>query len=115
MSFRLRISKRAVRDIEQAIAYTLQHFGERKHEVYKSLIREALADVAAHPLAPPAKPRPELHRNARTFHIARKGKPARHFFLYRVVGKEFLDIGRLLHDSMDLQRHLPEGFEADES
>jgi toxin ParE1/3/4 len=79
------------------------------------LIREALSDIVARPLMPPAKPSPEIHSSARTFHIARKGKSARHFFLYRVVSEEVVDIGRLLHDSMDLRRHLPKGCGVDEA
>jgi plasmid stabilization system protein ParE len=101
MSDTLRISDRAARDIEGALAYTLDQFGARKQSIYRALIRDALTDIAADPDRAPAKRRPELHPDARTFHIARRGRPARHFFLYR-----------LLHDSMDLQRHLPHGFEA---
>ena len=112
MSFTLRFSRTAVRDIEEILAYTLTHFGARKHEQYKALIRQALRDIAADPDRSPAKRRPELHRDVRTFHIARQGRRARHFLLYRVVGDRFIDIGRLLHDSMDLKRHLPPGFEA---
>lgn len=29
---------------------------------------------------------------------------------YRVVGDQYIDIGRLLHDSMEMTRHLPDGF-----
>ena len=108
MSFRLRISTAAVRDIEQVLAHTLQEFGLRQYEQYKDLIRTALADIVANPNRPSAR-RPELHPDARTFHLARPGRDARHFLLYRVVG-EFVDVGRLLHDSMDLRRHLPKGF-----
>lgn len=110
MSLKLRFSKRAVRDIEGILAHTLQEFGEGQYEEYKELIRAALADVAADPNRPTARRRPELHADARTFHIARPGKDARHFLLYRVSGDRFVDIGRLLHDSMDLRRHLPKGF-----
>jgi toxin ParE1/3/4 len=109
MSFRLRISAAAVRDIEQVLAHTLQEFGLRQYEEYKDLIRTALAEIAANPNRPTARLRPELHPNARTFHLARPGRHARHFLLYRVVG-DYVDVGRLLHDSMDLRRHLPKGL-----
>ncbi len=110
MRLRLRFSQQAVQDIEDVLAYTLGHFGQRRHEQYKLLIRQALAEIASRPNAPPARHRPEIHADARTFHIARAGKRARHFFLYRVIEGQSIDIGRLLHDSMDLQRHLPDGF-----
>lgn len=97
MSHTLRISNRAARDIEEVLAYTLAQFGARKRAEYRALIRDALADIAADPHRAPAKHRPELHPGARTFHIARRGKRARHFLLYRVIGDEFVDVGRLLH------------------
>jgi toxin ParE1/3/4 len=110
MSFRMRFSRLAARDIEGILAHTLQEFGERQYGQYKDLIRSALVDIAADPDRPTARRRPELHPDARTFHIARPGRNARHFLLYRVVGNRFVDVGRLLHDSMDLKRHLPKGF-----
>jgi toxin ParE1/3/4 len=114
MSFTLRISATARRDIEDVLAYTLAQFGERKRAEYRLLIQLALADIRADPNKTPAKRRPELHRDARTFHIARAGRRARHFLLFRVVDGEIVEIGRLLHDAMELRRHLPEGFEAGE-
>lgn len=112
MKFKLRLSKRAVQDIEGVLVYTQAQFGEQKYERYKALIRQALADIAADPYRLPARHRPEISADVRTFHMARRGKKARQLFLYRVVQEEFVDIGRLLHDSMDIQRHRPEGWEA---
>ena len=111
MKFKLRFSKSAVRDIEEVLAYTLAQFGQQKTEQYKELIRQALAEIATDPNHPPAKYRPEIHADARTFHLARRGRRARHLFLYRVIGNEFVDIARLLHDSMEIERHLPEGLD----
>ena len=87
MSFKLRFSTRAAQDIEEVLGHTLWHFGEQKLEYYKALIREAIADIGADPLAPPAKTRAELKPDARTFHLGRRGRPARHLFVYRVVGE----------------------------
>jgi toxin ParE1/3/4 len=111
MSFRIRISAAAVRDIEQVLGHTLREFGLLQYEEYKDLIRTALADVSANPNRLSARRRAELHPHARTFHIARPGRHARHFLLYRIIG-DYVDVGRLLHDSMDLRRHLPKGYAA---
>jgi toxin ParE1/3/4 len=107
MRFKLRFSARAIRDMQQVLERTRRVFGESKHAQYKELIRQALVDIAAHPDRLPAKHRPELAPSARTFHIGRRAKRARHFFLYRIIGEQFVDVGRLLHDSMDLESHLP--------
>src|SRR5438093_13629627 len=98
MSIKLRFSSDAVRDIEEVLAHTQEQFGERQRERYKALIRDALADIGHDPEAPPAKRRPEIHRDARTFHLSRRGRHARHYFLYRIVeseGQRFVQIGRL--------------------
>jgi toxin ParE1/3/4 len=116
MKYKLRFSACAIHDMQQVLEHTLREFGESNHEQCKALIRQALLDIAADPDRPPAKRRPELHPTARTFHIARRRKRARHFFLYRIDGKQrYVDVGRFLHDSMDLERHLPERFSPDDS
>jgi toxin ParE1/3/4 len=110
-----RISKLASRDIEKILEYTLEHFGERKYEQYKALIREALAQIGSKPLAFPSLARADLYHDARTLHIARKGKPARHLFVYRVKETGVIVVLRLFHDAMDLARHLPEESAENES
>jgi plasmid stabilization system protein ParE len=111
MKFRLRFSRTVAQDIESALAYTLSHFGQQKFEQYQILIREALAHLEAHPAAPPAKQRRDIHPDAMTFHIGQPRKPARHLFLYRVIDNEqIVQIGRLLHDAMNARENLPDDF-----
>ncbi|MGJ5181545.1 hypothetical protein ACQR16_32745 [Bradyrhizobium oligotrophicum] len=43
----------------------------------------------------------------RTLHVARLGRPGRQLLLYRVGGPQIIEIGRILHDRMDLRRHPP--------
>ncbi len=110
MSYQLRISNQAQRDIEEVLAWTLREFGESKYDEYRRLIREALIDLSANPDV--GRHRPELSETARTFHIARRGRRARHFFLLRVTEGNVVEIARLLYDGMDLSAHLPPEFEA---
>jgi len=70
----------------------------------------ALKDIAADPDQYPATSRDEIHPDARTFHIARKGQRARHFFLFRIKDDEYIEMARLLHDSMELSNHLPPDY-----
>jgi toxin ParE1/3/4 len=50
--------------------------------------------------------RDEIRRGIRTFHIARRGHPARHLFVYRVAPDGSIQVIRLLHDAMELSRAL---------
>jgi toxin ParE1/3/4 len=110
MPFRIHVSNQARRDIAEALAWTRDRFGEDKEEEYWDLILAAFADLARDPEK--ARRRPELHPQARTFHIARRGKRARHFLLLSIAEPDTVEIARLLHDSMDLASHLPQGYEA---
>jgi toxin ParE1/3/4 len=110
MSFQLRLSNRAVQDIEEILRFTLTHFGEYKYTAYAQLIADALSEIAADPNGPRSKRRPEIHPDVLTIHLSRRGNRARHFILYRVVNDKYIEVARLLHDSMEVRRHLPEHF-----
>jgi toxin ParE1/3/4 len=43
----------------------------------------------------------------RTLHIARRGRRGRHFLMYRVAQATTIEVVRILHDRMELTRHLP--------
>lgn len=106
MAVHIRISTQAQRDIEEVLAWTLREFGKRQYDQYRDLIRQALIDVARHPER--TRCRPELDDHVRTFHIARRGRGARHFLLLRIGKDGVVEVGRLLYDGMDLRSHLPQ-------
>ena len=56
------------------------------------------------------KDRPEIGANIRTLHVVRNGRKGRHFVMFRlgsIQGRDIIDVLRLLHASIDLERHLP--------
>ena len=56
-----------------------------------------------------AKARDEIAPGVCTLHVARHGRKGRHFVVFRVAEGKIVEVLRLLHDSMDLARHVPEG------
>ena len=70
-----------------------------------SLALEALTNG---PETPGVKNRNELAPGISTLHIARYGRKASHFVVFRVSEEQVLDILRILHDRMDLSRHIPD-------
>jgi toxin ParE1/3/4 len=100
---RIVLSPRADEQIIDVLAFTLARFGEVKYLDYLGLIGTALETLEARPTA--GKQRPEIHPDAWTFHIARRGRRARHLFLYRIRAE--VEIARFLYDSMDLRRQRP--------
>ncbi len=52
-------------------------------------------------------PAPGVHRGAKILHAARAGRKAGRFILYKAQGGDHIVIGRILHDAMDIERHIP--------
>jgi toxin ParE1/3/4 len=115
-----RISSLAERDIAIILEWTHEHFGEDARTRYEALLEQALIDVAADPQRAGTLARPEIARFAMTYHLRHsrvRVKPAservrrpRHYLLYRSGPDGVVEIARVLHDEMDLKRHLPEDY-----
>lgn len=115
--WRLRLSASAEQDIEDILEHSELHFGEIARLRYEALLEAALNAIAADPDRPAVRLRDELGPGVRTYHIfharclARTshgvvGRP-RHLLVFRISHLHILDIGRVLHDAMDLAQHLP--------
>ncbi len=113
--FRYRLSDAAQADVIDILAWTQVQFGEARRLRYESLIVAALRDVAAQPDRPGSIERPELGAGVRSWHLrlsrghvgtgAEVVRKPRHFLIYRVE-PALLVVGRVLHDAMELARHL---------
>ena len=115
---RFRLSPAAERDLETILGWTHEQFGESVRLRYEALLVQAMLDVCADPTRAGCQARPELAKNAFTYHLAfsrdrvaqgRVRRP-RHILLCRTARDGALEVGRVLHDSMDLARHLPEEY-----
>jgi toxin ParE1/3/4 len=112
---RYRLSEAAQGDVLSILAWTHEQFGEAARLRYQSLIVAALRDVAIQPDRPGSLARPELGAGVRSWHLRLSRdhvKPGggvvrrpRHFFVYRSE-PSLLVVGRVLHDAMELARHL---------
>ena len=117
------ISPAAERDIESILAWTQEQFGLQGRLRYEALLVRAILDVAEASQRPGSQTRPEIAAAARSYHlchsrdrvaaaIGRVRRP-RHFLLYRTRDDGRVEIGRVLHERMDLARHLPEDYGAE--
>ena len=106
----VRLAAAAEADYLQILRWTADNFGSAQARVYAETLASALKMLATGPDILGVKERPEIGGNVRTLHVARNGRKGRHFILYRVSSddeKNVIDVLRLLHDSMDIERHLP--------
>lgn len=103
----VRLADRAAQDVEEILGWTLEQFGPLKLETYTEVINDALEALNAWPKLIDVRKRPELGDDVATLHVARHGCKGRHQLVFRVDETACLiEILRVLHDSMDLQRHL---------
>jgi toxin ParE1/3/4 len=116
---RFRVAGSARRDIAGILKRSLREFGMDAAVRYRALIRQALRDIENDHEWPGSVERPELMVDgARTYHISLsrdrvasgRVKYPRHFVLYRQRPDGAIDVARILHDSCDLDRHIPEDY-----
>lgn len=105
-NWRVRWTAHADADFIAIATWTAERFGGNQAELYMSRVSsivEALCDGPDHVLG---RARDDLAPGVRTLHAGRDGRPLRHFVVYRVVDDGTIEILRLLHDRMELSRHL---------
>jgi toxin ParE1/3/4 len=106
----VRLTAAAEADYRQILLWTLENFGRAQMRTYAVTLSAALKALSADPAIPGVRERAEIGAQIRTLHVARKGRKGRHFVVFRVddaAGQKVIDVLRLLHDGMDLERHFP--------
>ncbi len=103
---RLLLAASARRDIADALRQSDRRWGSGQREKYRSLIESALGELLEHPQHPASRARDEIRSGIRTLHIGRRGRPARHFVVYRATPEGNIQVIRLLHDAMELSKAL---------
>jgi toxin ParE1/3/4 len=97
--------------------WTIREFGIAAAVRYDNLVKQALRDIAEDPVRSGSVERPEIMvPGARTYHLEfsrRRVTPGvkkpRHLILYR-ERDGVIEVARILHDSRDLARHLPQSY-----
>lgn len=120
MTPRVRLSDIAQGDIFEILEWTHEQFGEAARLRYEGLIIAAIRDVPSQPDRLGSLARPELGAGVRSWHLrlsrghvtpdVKPVRQPRHFLVYRAEA-DVLVVGRVLHDAMELARHM----DADES
>ena len=104
-------------DLAGILAWSAEAFGDAARRRYAALIVQAIEDLTVDPARVGVETRPEIAAGVQTYHLAHSQNrvaPAagrvitpRHFVIYRLRSDSAVEIVRVLHDSMDLARHLP--------
>ncbi len=111
----VRLTATAEDDFRGILSWTVERFGERQARIYAKTLTNALEALSAGPSAIGAIARNDIAPGLFALHVARRGRKGRHFVVFRIGGergRQVIEVLRLLHDAMDLPRHVPA---ADES
>ena len=103
----IRLASRAEQDFFEIVQWTADSFGPQPAVVYAETLSLAIGVLAKGPEIFGTQRRDEIGHGILTLHVARQGRKGRHFVVFRISGPTTIDVLRLLHDSMDLARHLP--------
>lgn len=107
----------AEEDLTSILAWSLERFGEQARQRYAALLSQAIADVATDPSRAGVHDGGDIIAGLRVYHVTHSRRTRigsaprvatpRHFLLFRLRHETTLEVVRVLHDSMQLSRHLP--------
>jgi len=104
----VRLAEKAEHDLLDALVWTTDQFGALQADDYLETLTLALEALTDGPNIVGSKVRDDIGLGIRTLHVARLGRKGRHFVVFRIADAQTIDVIRLLHDSMDLAKHLPD-------
>lgn len=107
--WRIHLTATARNDFQNILRWTSERFGEAQTRSYAETLLQAIDALAAGPGVPGSRRRDKIGEGLMTLHVARRGRKGRHLVLYRMddtPGTPTVDVLRILHDSMDLARHV---------
>jgi toxin ParE1/3/4 len=97
MKYRLVLTNEASDDYQDILLYTLERWGQKQEQIYDDLLDNALTSIRENPKI--GRRLPKLPSRYRAYHVGR------HYIIYREEGEDIV-VFRILHDQMDLARHL---------
>lgn len=109
-AWRVRLAAAAEADFRNILLWTSENFGAKQARTYSATLSVALRDLTEGPIKSGATPRNDIGKGIYALHVARHRRKGRHFVVFRVgrdINGELIDVLRLLHDAMDLPRHVP--------
>lgn len=102
----VRLASKAEQDFFEIVQWSAANFGQQQAVAYAETLSLAISVLANGPEVLGAMRRDEIGDGILTLYVARQGRKGRHFVVFRVGGETTIDVLRLLHDSMDLVRHV---------
>lgn len=110
VTWHVQLSAAAEQDFQSIITWSAEQFGVAQARSYAEIVTAAILALEDGPDVLGNRWRDEIAPGLRILHAARNGRRARHMLLYRAGPDAVIDVLRILHDAMDIERHIPEKF-----
>ncbi len=104
----VRLAEKAEHDLLDALVWTNDQFGALQADDYLETLTLALEALTDGPNIVGSKVRDDIGLGIRTLHVARLGRKGRYLVVFRMAEGQAIDVIRLLHDSMNLAKQLPD-------
>jgi toxin ParE1/3/4 len=105
--WKVRLASQAGLDFSEIITWTVKNSGGPQAETYAEPLTLAIEALHDWPEQLGAKARDDIEPGIRTLHVVRQGRSGRYFLVLSAAKDHYIDVLRLLHDWMDLARHIP--------
>jgi toxin ParE1/3/4 len=104
----IHLSDRAAADFHEILRWTAEQFGEMQARAYEATLASALEALGEGPGIAGVRAADDLKPGLRMLHAARKRRKARYIILFRAgaLPNREIEVLRILHDSMDVKRHV---------
>ena len=105
----VRLTAAAEADFEQIVRWTAEQFGARQAQAYARTMSLAIEALSQGPEVLGVTARDDIAPGLRSLHVARGGRKGRHLVFFRARSADetaVIEVLRVLHDAMDLPRHL---------
>ncbi|MGI3899856.1 MAG: type II toxin-antitoxin system RelE/ParE family toxin [Janthinobacterium lividum] len=106
-SWTARTTAAAQRDFADIVERSGRTFGPAQARRYRVLLIDALVALQSGPRPLGSFGRDAIAPGFRVLPMSRAGRRGRHLLVYRPVGPDIIEVVRILHDRMDLARHIP--------
>jgi toxin ParE1/3/4 len=106
----IRLTAAAESDFRHIVQWSARQFGAAQARIYAHTLTLVIEALTQGPDVAGGRCRDDIGKGLRVLHVAPHGRKGRHFLIFRVRSTdklEAIEVLRILHDAMELTRHLP--------
>ncbi len=112
MKWHVRLAGQAEQDFASIVGWTQKQFGAQQAATYEHTLRLAIRALGAGPLLRGIRWRDDLGAGIGVLRVARDRRRGRHLVVFKLnSGEQKIVVLRVLHESMDIERHLIDSTE----